>query len=218
MGIVEWRTIGENSLLPRRQCYGRLALLILALVLCVGCGRLLAGCAASLEPEGDVAEVAGAAPSDETPARPDAGHAGGEDASNENEADPAVSSEDNQKLTLADIPADVLVSVEELQQMRESVEPPFIVDVRPQGWWIDGHIPEARNIPAGKQFDIRMDEIPKGREVVVIVPRTDERVAEVWQTLVDNGYDLAMLKALDGGMEAWSAAGMDIQQEEHLGC
>ena len=84
--------------------------------------------------------------------------------------------------------------------------------------WIDGHIPEARNIPAGKQFDIRMDEIPKDREVVVIVPRREEGVAEVWQTLVDNGYDPALLKALAGGMDAWKDAGMDIQEEEDLGC
>ena len=134
------------------------------------------------------------------------------------EVQPAASSEANAALTLAGIPADVLISVDELQRMRESDNPPFIVDIRGQNWWISGHIPEARNIPAGKQFDIRMDEIPRDSEVVVIVPRNDERVAEVWQTLVDAGYDGNLLKALDGGMDAWTAAGLEIKEEERLGC
>lgn len=210
MGSMVGRNAWAESLLPRRQRWRRLGLLVLMLALSIGCGRLLGGCAGAEAPDG-----AG----ERAPATAEA-------ASEERSVDAAApaggvssaSSEDNQKLTLDDIPADVLISVEELQQMRESDEPPFIVDIRAQGWWIDGHIPEARNIPAGKQFDIRMDEIPKDREVVVIVPRREERVAEVWQTLVDNGYDPALLKALAGGMDAWKDAGMDIQEEEDLGC
>ncbi len=186
----------------------RAVLVVLAALLAVGLGRVLGACTA----EQDTTAEPPAAVQEEQ-AEPDAAPAGGDEP-----AASTASSEDNQNLTLADLPEGVLISVDELEAMRASDNPPFIVDIRGQNWWMDGHIPEARNIPAGKQFDIRMDEIPRDSEVVVIVPRNEERVAEVWQTLVDAGYDGDLLKALEGGMDAWSAAGGDIQEEEHLGC
>ena len=178
-----------------RRAFRQIVLILLMVAMALSFGRFLGACSSGAsQPASEDAPVAA------------------------EEVQPAASSEANAALTLADIPADVLISVDELQRMRESDNPPFIVDIRGQNWWISGHIPEARNIPAGKQFDIRMDEIPRDSEVVVIVPRNDERVAEVWQTLVDAGYDGNLLKALDGGMDAWTAAGLEIKEEERLGC
>ena len=117
-----------------------------------------------------------------------------------------------------DIPPEALITVDELQALRESGGPLFILDVRSQGQYTGGHIPEARNIPAGKTFDIRMDEVPTDGRTVVLVPQLRERAAEVWQTLVDNGYDGDTIKVLDGGMTAWADDGMDVQVEEDLGC
>lgn len=181
----------EGAAIPLidRKTFRQVVLVALMVVLAVIFGRFLGACSS------------------------DAG-----DTASERAEQTSVSSQANASLTLADIPEDVLITVDELQQMRASDTPPFIVDIRGQNWWRDGHIPEARNIPAGKQFDIRMDEIPRDAEVVVIVPRNDERVAEVWQTLVDAGYDGSLIKALEGGMDAWKAADGDIKEEEHLGC
>lgn len=210
----------EGAAAPRidRKAFRWIVLVVLMVVLAVSFGRFLGACSSDgpgtaangAATESTVADSAQDAADDHTTDDVATGHTP--------DGAPAASSEANAALTLADIPADVLISVDELQQMRASDAPLFIVDIRGQNWWRDGHIPEARNIPAGKQFDIRMDEIPRDAEVVVIVPRNDERVAEVWQTLVDAGYDGSLIKALDGGMGAWSAAGGDIQEEEHLGC
>ena len=129
-----------------------------------------------------------------------------------------VLSEQNKDLALDDIPSEALITVDELQGLRESGEPLFILDVRSQGQYTGGHIPEARNIPAGKTFDIRMDEVPSDGRTVVLVPQLRERAAEVWQTLVDNGYDGGTIKVLYGGMTAWADDSMDVQVEEDLGC
>lgn len=215
---------GAAAPLIDRRAFRQIVLVVLMVVLAVSFGRFLGAC--SSDGPGTAANGAATENTVEGSAQGAAGDNAnggattGDDATDGATTDgaPAASSEANAALTLADIPADVLISVDELQQMRASDAPPFIVDIRGQNWWRDGHIPEARNIPAGKQFDIRMDEIPRDAEVVVIVPRNDERVAEVWQTLVDAGYDGSLIKALEGGMDAWNAAGGDIQEEEHLGC
>lgn len=211
---------GAAAPLVDRKAFRQIVLVALVVVLAVSFGRFLGACTSDgPDAAADGAATASAPENSAQDAAGDGANGADDTAADGTATDaPAASSEANAALTLADIPADVLISVDELQQMRASDAPPFIVDIRGQNWWRDGHIPEARNIPAGKQFDIRMDEIPRDAAVVVIVPRNDERVAEVWQTLVDAGYDGSLIKALEGGMDAWNAAGGDIQEEEHLGC
>ena len=150
-----------------------------------------------------------AVPADTAPSEPSA--------SSDSADQPQARSEDNRSLTADDIPAEAFITAQDLQQMRESEAAPFIVDVRANGDFIGGFIPEARNIPAGRTFDIRMDEVP-GDQLVVIVDRQNDRAAEVRQTLLDAGYSEENLKVLEGGMKSWFVAGYETDFEEDLGC
>lgn len=189
-----------------RPSVNRIALAALLVVAAMGPCFTMAGCA------GDVDGDHQTPPSEQSAVVEHDGRTAMDDGAS------GAGSERYRDLTLSDIPADALITVDELQGMLVSQNPPFLVDIRAQGFWIDGHIPEARNIPAGKQLDIRLEEIPDDGTLIVLVPRGEERVAEVWQTLVDAGYEQDAVKALAGGMDAWKEAGLPVQQEVDLGC
>lgn len=90
-----------------RRAFRQIVLILLMVALALSFGRFLGACSSGAsQPASEDAPVAA------------------------EEVQPAASSEANAALTLADIPADVLISVDELQRMRESDNPPFIVDIR----------------------------------------------------------------------------------------
>lgn len=85
-----------------------------------------------------------------------------------------------------------------------------IIDVRSIAKYDAGHIPGAFCVPAGRIFEIRMREAPRDKDVVLI--DTDGlRVAEAWQTLVDNDYDPERIKVISDGYEAWVDAGLPTE-------
>lgn len=129
----------------------------------------------------------------------------------------AADSKKNSDLDFSSIPQQYVVTVQQLKTMLDSGETPFVLDVRSIGEYTEYYIFGSRNIPAGRQIDMRFDEIPSDR-TVVIVSENEERVAEVRQTLIDVGYDPEKLLAVEGGMTAWRDEGYPFEHTEDLGC
>ena len=79
-----------------------------------------------------------------------------------------------------------------------------IIDVRSIAKYDAGHV------PAGRIFEIRMREVPRDKDVVLI-DADGSRVAEAWQTLVDSDYDPERIKAVSDGYEAWVDTGLPTE-------
>lgn len=121
-------------------------------------------------------------------------------------------SADNKELTFDDIPSVAILPPEEAEILLAENSSVFILDVQHRADYSTGRLNKAKNIPAGTQIDTRIDEIPNDK-AVLIYDKTGKREPEVWQTLVDAGYDPAALFVLEGGRDAWVAAGLPYDDE-----
>lgn len=81
----------------------------------------------------------------------------------------------------------------------------FFLDVREPDEYAAGHIPEAQLIPLG-QLAGRINELPKDKTIVAVC-RSDNRSGQATQYLLQQGFNA---HNMDGGMNAWQAAGFDI--------
>ena len=128
----------------------------------------------------------------------------------------------NSTRRFADIPADALMSVDELHDLAESgaIEDGTVtvIDIRSHRDYQKDQIEGSRNIPAGRQIEIRIDEIPTDEEVVLIAYKNSDRLAETWYTLQDHGFDMSLVRVLDGGVYAWMQAGYPVLENQFLGC
>lgn len=89
-----------------------------------------------------------------------------------------------------------------------------IVDVREPAEFKAGHIPNARNIPAG---DIagRMKELEKlAKRPILLACASGSRSASAGATLQKAG--LEQVYTLAGGMSAWQQAGMPVQKADKV--
>jgi rhodanese-related sulfurtransferase len=84
----------------------------------------------------------------------------------------------------------------------------YLLDVREADEWRAGHVEKARFVPMSELI-ARLDELPKGDELVVVC-RSGARSAQVAAYLNQNGWTA---RNLDGGMEAWVAAGRPMVSE-----
>jgi rhodanese-related sulfurtransferase len=84
---------------------------------------------------------------------------------------------------------------------------PFILDVRQPDEFRHGHIPGAKLIPLG-ELSRRMQEVPKGREIVCICA-TGHRSVPAARKLAAAGYAASSMK---NGMIAWKAAHLPISK------
>lgn len=82
-----------------------------------------------------------------------------------------------------------------------------LLDVREDDEWEAGHAPGALHIPLG-QLTGRLGELPEGE--IVVVCRSGGRSARAVAWLNQNGFETVNL---DGGMQAWSAAGRPVVSE-----
>jgi rhodanese-related sulfurtransferase len=86
-----------------------------------------------------------------------------------------------------------------------------VLDVREPGEFKSGHIPNARNVPAG-QVATRMKELEKFRnKVVLLACGGGPRSAAVSAQLRKEGF--GEVYALAGGMVAWQQAGMPLEKD-----
>jgi rhodanese-related sulfurtransferase len=96
-----------------------------------------------------------------------------------------------------------------------SVSPPdvpadaYLLDVREPEEWAAGHAPGAHHLPM-MEVPARMSQVPTDREVVVVC-RSGGRSGQVVSYLMGNGWD--NVRNLDGGMQSWAAAGLDVVSE-----
>ena len=85
-----------------------------------------------------------------------------------------------------------------------------IVDVREPNEFKAGHIPNARNVPAGDLAG-RMKELEKLKaKPLLLVCQSGARSAQACSGLQKDGYAQAV--ALAGGMAAWQQAGMPVEK------
>jgi rhodanese-related sulfurtransferase len=82
----------------------------------------------------------------------------------------------------------------------------YLLDVREDDEWAAGHAPQAVHLPM-QEVPTRMGEIPLDERVVVTC-RMGGRSAQVTAYLRAQGYDDVV--NLDGGMQAWQAAGREL--------
>lgn len=98
------------------------------------------------------------------------------------------------------------ISPEELQKKIEADEVQ-VVDTRPAPDVAGGHVPGARNI-AGTYFIGRMGELTEGKDVVLVCEEGDKSAklaASVNDARIPHVY------VLEGGFQAWLAAGLEVE-------
>ncbi|VAW42846.1 Rhodanese-related sulfurtransferase [hydrothermal vent metagenome] len=84
----------------------------------------------------------------------------------------------------------------------------FVIDVREQWEYDEGHIPGVTLIPMGEVAD-RLAEIPTDKEVIVTC-RSGNRSGQITDFLRSQGYD--NIHNMDGGILAWEAAGYEVEK------
>lgn len=97
------------------------------------------------------------------------------------------------------------VDVREAARAAEAGEV-LLVDVREDEEWAAGRAPTALHAPMSR---LRQDTLPRDRRVLALC-RVGGRSAAVAQALDQLGYDVANV---DGGMLAWSAAGLPVVRD-----
>ena len=85
----------------------------------------------------------------------------------------------------------------------------LLLDVREDDEWAAGHAPEAVHVPMSRLAQ-RAGELPSGRTIVCVC-HVGGRSAAVVSALVGGGWDAVNL---DGGMEAWAAAGLPVVRDD----
>ena len=83
-----------------------------------------------------------------------------------------------------------------------------VIDVREDFEWDAGHIPGATWIPLG-ELPERLDEVPTDGPVVMVC-RSGNRSSQALNLLQNQGFENA--HNMLGGMNAWSAAGYEIEK------
>lgn len=109
-----------------------------------------------------------------------------------------------------------LASVEEA--VSQGADDVVLVDVRTFGVYANmGTIPGAKNIPDGRQMEIRLEEFPRDKTIVLLTQ--DGTGAErAYALLLDQGYDSARIRVARGGVDAWVAAGHDVELSQTPHC
>lgn len=95
---------------------------------------------------------------------------------------------------------------QEAHARRESV---LFLDVREPSEWASGHIEGAAHIPLGV-LPHRLGELERGTPVVTVC-RSGARSAQAAALLRSRGFDV---DNLDGGMMAWSRAGLPVTRSD----
>lgn len=178
-------------------------------------GRAAAGSAHA----GDATAAGGTAAKSDSAAK--GSKASSKDASADSSAD-NTSTKSNKARKFKEIPEDALISVDDLYELFDAGKlksrEVCVIDIRSHRDFQNQLIEGSRNIPAGRQIEIRMSEIPQDKEVILVALKNSNRLAETWFTLIANGYDEKLVKVLDGGVKAWADAGYPTLEDQFLGC
>ncbi|MCA9968111.1 MAG: rhodanese-like domain-containing protein, partial [Anaerolineales bacterium] len=102
------------------------------------------------------------------------------------------------------LPADIDVQTVNAIKDRDDV---FVIDVREQWEYDEGHIPNITLMPMG-EIASRLSEIPTDKEVVVTC-RSGNRSSQVATFLRDQGF--TNVHNMEGGILAWQQAGLPVE-------
>lgn len=109
------------------------------------------------------------------------------------------------------------VSPDELHKMIEDGEDVTVVDTSANRTYLAGTVPGAKNIPAGKQFAIRVEELDDAA-FVVLTGLADKDLSEEISLLVERGRDADTIAVLEGGTHGWKQRGYDLEVREARTC
>ena len=103
-----------------------------------------------------------------------------------------------------------ILNAADLSALLDAPNPPRILDVRTPGEFEGVHIAGAYNVPLDLLREHRDEIRTHLDDDVVLVCRSGQRAAQAEQTLHETG--LANVHILDGGMNAWEAAGLSVKR------
>lgn len=81
-----------------------------------------------------------------------------------------------------------------------------LVDIRDAAAYNAGHIPQARNIPVA-EFEKKAANLPKNKPVILVCDLGRSAVGAAKKL---RALGLSEVTTLEGGMRAWSAAGLPV--------
>jgi rhodanese-related sulfurtransferase len=81
-----------------------------------------------------------------------------------------------------------------------------LIDVRTASEYADGHLAKAKLIPL-QELESRLAEIDKSKPILLYC-RSGHRSGNALKLLLGKGY--AQAKHMDGGINAWQAAGLPV--------
>lgn len=100
------------------------------------------------------------------------------------------------------------VNVAEAKELLE--DGAHVIDVRDPHEYADGHVPDATLIPVNSVFD-RREELPKEGKIVFVCA-VGSRSALACEMAAAAGFQPDVLYNLEGGTDAWRAAGEAIEK------
>lgn len=109
------------------------------------------------------------------------------------------------EIDIANLPANV--DVETVSSIKADSDV-FVLDVREQWEYDEGHIPGVTLIPMA-EISNRLSEIPTDQEVIVTC-RTGNRSSQVADFLRQQGFE--NIHNMEGGIVAWEAAGLPVER------
>ena len=86
-----------------------------------------------------------------------------------------------------------------------------VVDVRSPDEYRHGHVSGALNVPADRLLDV-LDDLPPGQ--IIVTCSSGRRSSRVAHTVAAAGRPAFWL---DGGVEAWAAAGLPVTRGDDVG-
>lgn len=102
----------------------------------------------------------------------------------------------------------MVTPAEVAQQIKQPKTAPYLLDVRTQEEFAEGHVPRAANIPV-QELETRLAEVPKDRDVVVYC-RSGARATRAAALLREKGY--TRISEMTGSMMAWDAAKLPVEK------
>lgn len=108
-----------------------------------------------------------------------------------------------------------LITLEEFQRLREEAETPFlVVDARTQDFFLQGHIPQAINIPADKiRQEAFKDKLPKDKKTLIIFYCAGPQCSAACKAAIQAknlGYN--EFRVYEGGYPEWVQKGLPIER------
>ena len=94
-------------------------------------------------------------------------------------------------------------------QLQEKLEGVYLLDIRPEKSYEQGHIKGSQNIPTDL-ISGRFQEIPTDKRIIIITASGNPEWVPAGWFLKSKGYnDVMMLK---GGMNAWQKEGLPLEK------